>query len=364
MVNERNQFRIRIIAIGLSLVTGVLLMALKFYIYWLTGSSAVLSDALESIINVVASAFALGSVVLSAKPPDVSHPYGHGKIEFFSAGFEGALIIIAAVGIGWTAWPQIFQPSRLPNLDLGLLLLVFCSAVNLFLGIGLVRVGQKTSSLVLVADGKHILTDVYTSVGVVAGLVIVYLTGWYWMDGAIAVAVAINILVIGAGLVRTSFSGLMHASDPVLLERISELIGKHRQADWIDIHRLRAWRAGNRIHVDFHLILPRDLSLYEAHNQICMVESMLRTEFGGMLDALIHAEPCMEQECPICGYDPCKLRRKPMHLQQLWHRDSLTALVTEEERDGCGASQETDQGDGSEGEMKGQALPKKKEDRR
>ncbi len=168
-VMEKDHFKNRLVAISLSLLLGTALMLLKFYVYWLTQSSAILSDALESIINVVASAFALGSVVLSAKPPDSTHPYGHEKIEYFSAGFEGALIVFAAFGIFWTAWPQILQPHELPNLGSGLLILLGTSAVNLALGLGLIRVGSRTSSLVLVADGKHILTDVFTSAGVLAG---------------------------------------------------------------------------------------------------------------------------------------------------------------------------------------------------
>lgn len=330
---EKGYLRNRLIAISLSLLLGAALMLLKFYVYWLTQSSAILSDALESIINVVASAFALGSVVLSAKPPDSTHPYGHEKIEYFSAGFEGALIIFAALGIFWTAWPQILQPRELPNLGSGLLILLGTSAVNLALGLGLIRVGSRTNSLVLVADGKHILTDVYTSAGVLVGLVLVRQTGWFWLDGGIACLVAVNILVIGTKLVLQASAGLMHASDAALLEEISELIAKHRRPNWIDIHRLRAWRAGNRIHADFHLILPRDLTLDAAHNETTLLQDILKTHLGGMMEALIHAEPCIEPECPICGYDPCSLRQAPMRHQNLWHREMLTSQADEEERE-------------------------------
>jgi cation diffusion facilitator family transporter len=330
---EKDHFRHRLMAISLSLLLGAALMLLKFYVYWLTQSSAILSDALESIINVVASAFALGSVVLSAKPPDSTHPYGHEKIEYFSAGFEGALIVLAAFGIFWTAWPQIMQPHELPNLGSGLLILLGTSAVNLALGLGLIRVGRRTNSLVLMADGKHVLTDVYTSAGVLVGLVLVRQTGWYWLDGGIACLVAVNILVIGTKLVLQAFAGLMHASDPTLLEEISELIAEHRRPNWIDIHRLRAWRAGNRIQADFHLILPRDLTLDAAHNEVTLLQDILKTHLGGMMEALIHAEPCIEPECPICGYDPCTLRQAPMRHQKLWRREMLTYQVDEEERE-------------------------------
>ncbi len=332
-VRERSHYRLRLGAISLSLFVGAALMLSKFYVYWLTGSSAVLSDALESIINVVASAFALGSVVLSAKPPDPTHPYGHGKIEYFSAGFEGALIIFAAFGIFWTAWPQLLKPHQLPHLEFGLLLLLGASVVNLALALGLVHVGRRTHSLILVADGKHLLTDVYTSAGVLLGLVLVHQTGWYWVDGGVACLVGLNILVVGTKLVKESFSGLMHASNPILLDELSGLIASHRKPTWIEVHRLRAWRAGNRIHADFHLILPRDMTLEAAHREASLLQDILNTHLGGTFEAVIHVEPCIEQECPICGYDPCRLRQEPTRQQHLWHRDLLTSPSQDEERD-------------------------------
>ena len=197
----------RLPAILISFVVGLLLMGVKFYAYRLTGSSAILSDALESIINVVASGFAIASILIASKPPDADHPYGHGKVEYFSAGFEGALIILAAFGIFRTALPRILNPQPLPYLSEGLLILLAAGLVNLLLGVGLIRVARKTDSLVLMADGKHILTDVYTSGGVVIGLWLVSLTGYYWLDGAIACAVGLNILVTGGMLVRQSIAG-------------------------------------------------------------------------------------------------------------------------------------------------------------
>jgi cation diffusion facilitator family transporter len=345
VITEETQHKQRLFAISLSLFLGAVLMLLKFYVYWLTGSSAVLSDALESIINVVASAFALWSVIVSAKPPDQTHPYGHGKIEYFSAGFEGALIIFAAFGIFWTAWPQLLRPHELPHLGTGLLILLGTSVINLALALALMGVGKRTKSLILTADGKHILTDVYTSAGVLLGLVMVQQTGWYWMDGGVACLVGINILVVGTKLVVESFAGLMQASDPALLEEISGLIAQHRRPTWIEIHRLRAWRAGNRIHADFHLILPRDMTLEEAHNEASLLQESLKTHLDGTVDAIIHAEPCVDPECPICGFDPCRLRQAPMRLQKLWHRDTLTSPPQDEERDNILENTETNTSD-------------------
>jgi cation diffusion facilitator family transporter len=189
-------------------------MTVKFVAYFLTDSTAILSDALESIINVVASGFALYSIYLSNQPPDTSHPYGHGKIEYFSVGFEGALIILAAVAILYKAIPAFFYPRMLAQLGLGIFLLLGTSAVNLVLGLFLIRTGRQTRSMPLEADGKHLLTDVYTSVGVVGGLVLVKLTGWQGWDPLAACAVAINIIFTGWRLVKESFGRLMDEADP------------------------------------------------------------------------------------------------------------------------------------------------------
>lgn len=321
----------RLWAISLSFLVGTFLMGLKFAVYALTGSSAVLSDALESIINVVASGFALASILLAAKPPDPSHPYGHGKVEYFSVGFEGALIVFAAVGILWTAFPQILNPHPLAQLETGLLILLATSLMNLALGAGLVRIGRRTKSLVLLADGKHILTDVITSAAILGGLLLVHLTSWYWLDGAVACVAAVGILLTGSQLIRRSFSALMDASDPSLLEEIAELISKNRKDAWIGVHRLRAWRSGDRLHVDFHLILPRQMSLEEAHDEVTLIQRLLQQQLGEHTEALIHAEPCFLPECPICGYDPCTLRERPAVYQNLWRREVLTELDEEEE---------------------------------
>lgn len=292
---DREQFRRRMTAIGISLVISVLLMAAKFYTYHITRSSAVLSDALESIINVVAAGFAAVSIWFAAQPPDSEHPYGHGKIEYFSAGFEGALIIVASIGIFQTGLSHLLTPRPLANLNAGLLILVGASVVNLLLGIGLTRVGKNTDSLTLIADGKHVLTDVYTSAGVVGGLFLVRYTGWFWLDGAIACLVGANILVTGLRLVRQSYSALMHTSDPELMETISQLLETHRKPAWIDIHQLRAWRSGNFVNIDLHLVLPRDYLLDRAHAEADELEQQLVRYFEGNCTVLVHMDPCGTQ---------------------------------------------------------------------
>jgi cation diffusion facilitator family transporter len=311
---KKQRFQMMALSVSISAV----LMTLKFYSYWLTGSSAILSDALESIINVVASGFALWSVWLASKPPDVGHPYGHGKIEFFSVGFEGVLIVLAAGGILWQALPKIIEPRPLSKLDFGLLILLGTALVNLWLGKTLIRTGERTRSMAISADGRHILTDVYTTVGVLAGLFLVRQTGWYFLDGAVACVVAANILFIGAKLVFQSSSRLMDAYDPELLERIVKIIAEHRKPEWIDVHRLRAWSSGQQIYVDFHLILPRDMSLEDAHREVVEVKQLLKAQLPGVEDAMIHVEPCIGPECRICSQEPCRIRSQSFFEQPDW----------------------------------------------
>lgn len=318
--------RLRMTAVSISVIVSILLLGLKFLTYEVTHSSAVLSDALESIINVVASLFATLSIWMAAKPPDPDHPYGHGKIEYFSAGFEGALIIAAAFGIFYTGVQHLLDPRPLPDLEIGLILLFSATIVNLLLGLFLVRTGRRTDSLALVADGRHILTDVYSSVGVVVGLVLVYLTGWLRLDGIVACLVGVNILFTGGRLLHQSFTRLMDASEPDLLDQIASTLAGNRRADWIDIHQLRAWRAGAMIHIDLHLVLPEDLTLEKAHREAKILENLLIKAFKGKASILIHMDPCQPDECPVCHRERCARRNaEPDHATQ-WSRQRLVRM--------------------------------------
>jgi cation diffusion facilitator family transporter len=329
-LNEQDfQQKQRMRMILISFTVSVVLMGLKFLTYYLTHSSAVLSDALESIINVAASAFATISIWMSAKPPDRDHPYGHGKIEYFSAGFEGALIMCAAVGIFYTGIKHLLSPQDLPHLEEGLAILLGATVVNLLLALGLLRVGDRTNSVTLVADGKHIITDVYTSGAVVVGLALVYWTGWLWLDGMVACLVGFNILVTGGNLVRQSFARLMDASNPQLLNRIADILENHRKPEWIDIHQLRAWQAGNLAHIDLHLVLPKDLTMEEAHAQAIAVENLLIDEFEGNAGVLVHMDPCDARLCPVCRQDTCKWRKRPTAPQKHWNRQYLIRSLKE-----------------------------------
>jgi cation diffusion facilitator family transporter len=303
-----SSYKTHLLAMILALVVGSLLMAVKFVAYFITGSAAVLSDALESIINVVASGFVLYSIYLSHQPPDKSHPYGHGKIEYFAVGFEGALIILAAGAILYKAIPSFFLAKVLSRLDFGILLVLGTSVVNLLLGLFLVRTGRRTMSAPVEADGKHLLTDVFTSVGVVIGLVLVKVTGWGWWDPVTAITVAVNIVITGWHLVKKSFGRLMDEADPELLGRIVEILNEHRHPDWIDIHQLRTRYYGDKVHVDFHLVVPRSLGLLEAHFEAKEIEEKILKSLREVAEVIVHVDPCEDPFCEWCLRDKCQDR--------------------------------------------------------
>jgi len=334
---EDTLLKLRVAAAGGAIFVGIAIMAAKFYAWHLTGSSAILSDALESIINVVAGGFALAAVITSARPPDHDHPYGHGKIEFFSAGFEGALIILAAFGIFKVGLEHLLQPQPLPHLGIGLMVLLGTAAANLLLGPVLLKLGKKTESLVLEADGQHILTDVYTSVGVLAGLFLAHISGWYWLDGTIACLVGINILRTGLQLVRRSFAGLMDAMDPELLQQVVDVINQSRRPKWIDIHRLRVWRSGRHVHIDLHLILPGDLPLDDAHAEAGYLENALSAGFQGNASVLVHMDPCIDAECARITLANSAAKWESAVLTRQFATADCSIVDRPEDRNRCGA---------------------------
>ena len=306
--SHATEFSLRRRAILISICVSLILLVGKFLAAALTGSAAILSDAYESIINVVASGFAFYSITLSNQPPDRSHPYGHGKIESFSAGFEGALIILAALGIVWYALPGFFTPRPLAQLDLGMVIVFAAALVNGALGLFLIRAGKKTRSLALTADGQHILADSYTSFGVIAGLGLIRLTGWTLLDSVTACCVALHILISGARLLTVSVSHLMDAADESVLRDIVTLLQKNRRPEWIDLHQLRSWRSGDRHHIDFHLTLPRYWDLEQGHLVNTQIEEQLAAQLTGQAETIIHLDPCMPQHCARCCMEDCPVR--------------------------------------------------------
>lgn len=302
----------------ISLLVGFVMLAIKTSAYLLTNSAAIFSDALESVVHIAATAMALYSVILSSRPPDDSHPYGHGKIEFVSAGIEGTLIVIAALGIIFEAVHGLTSGKVLVELDVGIYLTLGASVINLALGWFLINRGKATDSITLIADGKHVLTDSYTSFGVVVGLGLVELTGFELLDSIVAIIVAANILQSGYKLIRVSIGGLMDESDAETLTRIRDAVNKYRSPEWIDLHHLRVIRSGRMHHVDFHLTIPFYWNVERAHGFEKEITIMISESLGGGSQVLIHLDPCKSTFCKMCRVDPCPERKAPHNLSLDW----------------------------------------------
>jgi len=295
-------------AARLAFITSLTLLLAKFGAYFITDSKAVLSDAIESIINVVTAAFLMLSIAVSIKPVDENHPYGHGKIESFSAGLEGGLIIIAAVVILIEAVPVFFTPQPPRNLGPGLYILGGAGAVNLAVGSYLMHAGRKYKSDALSADGRHLLTDFYTSAGVIIGLLLYRFTGYLWLDPFVACLVALNILIPGIKLFTTSFKNLMDEADPELLERIVQGLNTIKKPGWLYPHKLRALRSGRYHHVDLHISLPHYWTLNQVHEAEQEITRSLLDSLGEEGDIMIHVDPCEPPYCPVCNVDDCSKR--------------------------------------------------------
>lgn len=302
---------LRVRAALVSLVLGALLLGVKYVAYLYTGSSAILSDALESIVNVVAALFAVFGLRFASQPPDQGHPYGHGKIEYFSAVFEGGLIAFAAVLIVWYAIAELVRGPELAQLELGLALTVGAGAVNALLGWWLIRQGQQHRSITLVADGKHVLSDFQTSVGVVVGLALVRLTGISWFDPVAALLVGVNLGFTGWHLVREAAGGLLDEGDPRLLSGLVAELEKNRIPGIIRVHRLRAIRSGRETHADAHVFVPEFWSVEQAHDAVGELERRILATPALDGELVFHVDPCQRAFCAVCDLPDCPVRVVP-----------------------------------------------------
>jgi cation diffusion facilitator family transporter len=303
--------RVRVRAGLISLVVAIVLLAAKYQAYRLTGSTAILSDALESIVNVVAAVFALGGIAFAAQPADRNHPYGHGKVEFFSAAFEGGLIAFAAVLIIYEVIQALLRGAEVHSLDAGLAIVLGAGLVNLGLGLYLLRVGRAYQSLTLVADGKHVLSDFWTSVGIVVGLLLVRVTGIWWLDPLTAAIVALNLMWTGFRLVRHAAGGLLDEEDTALLSRLLAALGSRLGQGVIRVHHLRAIRAGRFHHVEAHLVVPEFWSVEQAHELSEDLAARVISELGVEGELVFHTDPCHRIYCAMCDLDDCTIRREP-----------------------------------------------------
>jgi cation diffusion facilitator family transporter len=281
----------------LSLFIGIGMFCLKGFTYLWTGSAAILSDAAESVVHVAAVAFAAWGLRLSQQPPDREHLYGHEKVSYFSAGFEGAMITIAAVYIIHESIRKIILGPEIENLSAGAAFIAVATAANAALAWHLIRTGRRTKSFILVANGKHVLTDATTSLGVIVGLILVGITGWTLLDPLIAIAVAIQILASGYGLVRESVHGLMDRRDPDVERRVREILDAWQAGTGFRYHGLRHRSGGQSVWVDVHLLLPGSVDVERAHAVTTELERRVQESLSGRrVEITSHLEPLLEHE--------------------------------------------------------------------
>lgn len=294
-----------------SLVIAVLVLALKAVAYQRTGSSAVLSDALESIVNVLAASVALFVISYASQPADLEHPYGHGKVEYFSAAFEGGLIFFAAVAISLESARTLYYGAQLKDLGEGIALTTLATGLNLGGGIYLKWVGRRQNSEALSASGSHLLSDVKTTVGVVLGLLLVHWTGQTWIDPAVALVVAFWLAYEGFGIARKSVGALIDEVDEASMKQIAEAIRKNRREGVIDIHLMRSIRSGSFHHIDAHLVVPEFWDVLRAHETAHGFEAAVIADYPFDAEFAFHLDPCRRKFCSICPVEPCPVRRKP-----------------------------------------------------
>lgn len=295
-----------------------MLFLTKIIAYQFTHSLAILTDALESIVNVLAGFIGLYSLYIAAKPRDMDHPYGHGKAEFVSAAIEGGLIVAAGIMIIYETVLNFVQESPLQKLDTGLYLIGITAIINFLAGTICLRIGKKNTSLALQASGKHLQVDTYSTLGIIAGLIVIVITGLDWLDKVIALGMSFLVIYNGYRIIRSSLAGIMDEADMELLNNFLLVLNENRRVNWIDLHNLRVIKYGALLHFDCHLTVPWYLNIHEAHLEIDELESLIKSKFGDAIELFVHTDGCLPFSCTICTKTDCSVRQQPQKGKLVW----------------------------------------------
>jgi cation diffusion facilitator family transporter len=299
-------------------ILSVVLFLTKIIAYQFTHSLAILTDALESIVNVIAGFIGLYSLHVAAKPRDMDHPYGHGKAEFVSAAIEGGLIVAAGIMIIYETVLNFLEFEPIEKLDTGLLLVGITAVVNFIAGTVCLKTGKRNNSLALQASGKHLQVDTYSTLGIIAGLIIMLLTGLYWLDKVIALGMSALIIYNGYKIIRASLAGIMDEADTKLLEKFIKVLNENRQVNWIDLHNLRVIKYGSLLHIDCHLTVPWYLNIHEGHKEIDKLGALIKQHFGDSIEFFVHTDGCLPLSCSICTKADCDVRQHPFKGKLEW----------------------------------------------
>jgi len=302
----------------------LLLLIIKFIAYYLTHSVSILTDAMESIVNVAAGFIGLYSLHVAAKPRDRDHPYGHGKAEFLSAAIEGTMIMIAGVIIIYKAVAQLIYPVALHKIDLGIWLVAATALANFIVGAICLRIGKKNNSIALSASGRHLQSDTWSTVGIILGLVLLYFTGYQWIDSALAIAVSLFVIYTAYTILRRSIAGIMDEADEKLITEMVEMLNNSRQDNWVDMHNLRVIKYGSILHIDCHLTVPWYLNVHQAHAEIDKLAELVRKNYSESVELFVHSDGCLSFQCHICSKQDCSVRQHNFEKKITWTLENIS----------------------------------------
>jgi cation diffusion facilitator family transporter len=319
MQQQKENFRIQ----QWVLLVAILLFVLKLVAWFITHSVSILTDALESTVNVISGVIGLYSLYIAAKPRDTDHPYGHGKAEFISAAVEGTLIMIAGFIIIYESINNFIHPHTLKQLNYGMILIAITGAVNFLMGYIAVQRGKKNNSLALIASGKHLYSDTYSTIGILIGVALIYITGIRLIDNIVALLFSFFIIFTGYKILRASLAGIMDEADLELLKQMVKRLNENRPANWIDLHNLRVIKYGSILHVDCHLTVPWYLMVNEAHLEVEALSQLIRKEFGDSIELFVHSDGCQDFSCPICIKSDCPVRKHVFTKRIEWTVDNI-----------------------------------------
>ena len=303
----------------------VLLFIIKLVAWYLTNSVAILTDALEYTINVIAGFIGLYSLYLSSKPRDEDHPYGHGRAEFISAAVEGTLMIVSAFIIVYEAINNLKHPHTIEKLDYGILLVLLTAVINYVVGFYSVKRGSENNSLPLIAAGRHMQSDTYATIGVLIGLVLLFFYKFPWIDSAVALVFALIIVVSGYKILRSSIAGIMDEADNELLEKVIKVLNEKRRENWIDLHNLRIIKYGSVIHLDCHITIPWYFNIHQGHNEVKILEDIVRENFGDSVELFVHTDGCLDFSCKVCTKHDCTVRQSPLIKKIEWNVENISS---------------------------------------
>lgn len=307
-------------------IVGIILFLGKLLAWHFTNSDAVFSDAMESIVNIIAAFMGLYSLYLAAKPKDVDHPYGHGKVEFVTSGVEGALIVFAGVIIIIQSIDSMLHGNIPKQLDWGIWIVAATAIINYLMGHISYQKGIAENSLVLQSSGKHLKSDTFTTIGVVISLVLVQFTKLYWIDAVVALLFGGYIIIIGYKIIRKSLSGIMDEADLGMLQDISKLLSENRQRQWIDVHNMRIQQHGSGLHIDADLTLPWYYELRKAHNEMEKVYKLIGKNTDRIIEFNFHLDDCKPISCEICELWECPVRQRPFVKKIEWNAETITEV--------------------------------------